>query len=179
MERYIKTYPKIFSEDECTGLIEYFEASKKSWVKTRMVGHRKFWELNFIDHTGRSKMNLEIYDRFKLVLDRYKQDINLHPKQWPEKYNWEEIRMKKYEANIGNFLDHVDVGSYESARRFLVIFAYLNDVEDGGETEFVNLDLQVAPECGKVVVFPSTWEYPHRGNMPISNDKYFLGPLLS
>ena len=36
--------------------------------------------------------------------------------------------MKKYERDSSFFLDHVDVGDYESARRFLVFFVYLNDV---------------------------------------------------
>ena len=87
---------------------------------------------------------------------------------------------KKYELNgidpgIGNFLDHVDVGDYISARRFLVFFVYLNDVKEGGETEFPTLDLQVSPECGTILVFPATWTFLHRGNTPISNDKYILG----
>jgi hypothetical protein len=72
-------------------------------------------------------------------------------------------------------LDHVDVGDSISARRFLVFFVYLNDVAEGGETEFPTLDLQVSPKCGTILVFPSTWTFLHRGNVPISNDKYILG----
>ena len=108
-------------------------------------------------------------------MDRYKIDTKLHPKQWPEKYSWEALRLKKYERNRGFFHDHVDVGNYDSARRFLVFFAYLNTVEEGGETEFVDLDLQVSPECGTVLVFPATWEFIHRGNIPVSRDKNLLG----
>ena len=78
----------------------------------------------------------------------------------------------------GNFLDHVDVGSLDSAMRFLVLFVYLNDVEEGGETEFPELDLTVTPKCGTMLLFPSTWTYLHRGNTPISNDKYLLGSYL-
>jgi hypothetical protein len=178
MVRWIKIYPKIFSSDECAGLIEYFEAAKDHWVETKTLGHRQFWELNLMDHTGQSNMNLSIYDKFKDIVERYKIDTKLHPKQWPVKYAWEALRLKKYESNIGNFLDHVDVGSYGSARRFLVLFIYLNDVKKGGETEFVNLDLQVAPECGNILVFPATWEYLHRGNVPVDQEKYILGSYL-
>jgi len=35
--------------------------------------------------------------------------------------------------------------------------------------------LQVSPECGTILIFPATWTYLHRGNTPISNDKYILG----
>ena len=75
-------------------------------------------------------------------------------------------------------MDHVDVGSYDSAMRFLVLFVYLNDVEEGGGTEFPELDLTVTPKCGTMLLFPSTWTYLHRGNTPISNDKYILGSYL-
>ena len=51
-----------------------------------------------------------------------------------ERELWEALRINKYERNSGVFLDHVDVGDYESARRFLVFFVYLNDVAVGGET---------------------------------------------
>ena len=93
----------------------------------------------------------------------------------PEKSTWEELRIKRYRAGIGNFLDHVDAGDSISARRFLVFFVYLNDVTEGGETEFPDLDLTISPECGKLLVFPSIWTFLHRGNIPISNDKYILG----
>ena len=178
MERWIRTYPKIFSREECDGLIEYFDEAQAHWIKTKLVKHRQFWELNLMDHSGQSNMNLELYNRFSSIMDRYKIDTKLHPKQWPENYSWEALRIKKYEANVGHFLDHVDVGSYESARRFLVFFVYLNDVEEGGETEFVSLDLKVTPKCGTILVFPATWEFIHRGNVPVNQDKYILGAYL-
>ena len=178
MDRWIRTYPKIYSDEECSKLIEYFESVKELHVETKMPGHRDFLELNLMDHTGESDMNLEIYSRFKNIMDRYKIDTKLHPKQWPEKYSWEALRLKKYADSTGFFLDHVDVGDYGSARRFLVFFIYLNDVEKGGETEFVSLDLQVAPKCGTILVFPATWEYIHRGNVPVGQDKYILGSYL-
>ena len=50
---------------------------------------------------------------------------------------------------------------------------YLNDVEDGGETEFCG-DFTIRPEVGKLIFFPASWCYPHRGKMPISGDKYII-----
>ena len=102
MVRWIKTYPKIFSSEECEGLIEYFDEAKAHHVQTRMTNHRHFWELNLMDHRGQSNMNLKLYDRFQSIMDRYKIDTKLHPKQWPKKYSWEALRLKKYEGNRGN-----------------------------------------------------------------------------
>ena len=53
------------------------------------------------------------------------------------KYAFEEFRIKMYRNNeYDEFKDHVDVGNYNSARRFLVCFLYLNDVGAGGYTNF-------------------------------------------
>ena len=178
MERWIKTYPKIFSKEECAGLIEWFEIldESKQLVHTKLEGHREFDEVNLNDFREQTlKMQLDVYKRFDDILERYKQDVKVHEKALPEKSVWEELRIKRYRAGIGNFLDHVDVGDSISARRFLVFFVYLNDVTEGGETEFPDLDLTISPECGKLLVFPSIWTFLHRGNIPISNDKYILG----
>ena len=178
MEKWIKTYPKMFSKEECAGLIEWFEIldESKQLVHTKLEGHREFDEVNLNDFREQTlKMQLDVYKRFDDILERYKQDVKVHKKALPEKSAWEEIRIKRYRAGRGNFLDHVDVGDYISARRFLVFFVYLNNVAEGGETEFPTLDLQVSPECGTILVFPATWTFLHRGNVPISNDKYILG----
>ena len=178
MEKWIKTYPKMFSKEECAGLIEWFEIldENKQLVHTKLEGHREFDEVNLNDFREQTlKMQLDVYKRFDEILEKYKQDVNVHEKAFPEKSAWEEIRIKRYRAGRGNFLDHVDVGDYISARRFLVFFVYLNNVDFGGETEFPTLDLQVSPECGTILIFPATWTYLHRGNTPISNDKYILG----
>ena len=178
MEKWIKTYPKIFSKEECAGLIEWFEIldESKQLVHTKLEGHREFDEVNLNDFREQTlKMQLDVYKRFDDILERYKQDVKIHEKALPEKSVWEEIRIKRYRTGRGNFLDHVDVGDSISARRFLVFFVYLNNVDFGGETEFPDLDLTISPECGTILVFPATWTFLHRGNVPISNDKYILG----
>ena len=178
MEKWIKTYPKIFSKEECAGLIEWFEIldENKQLVQTKLEGHREFDEVNLNDFREQTlKMQLDVYKRFDDILERYKQDVKVHKKALPEKSAWEELRIKRYRSGVGNFLDHVDVGDSISARRFLVFFVYLNDVDFGGETEFPELNLTISPVCGTILVFPATWTFLHRGNVPISNDKYILG----
>ena len=58
--------------------------------------------------------------------------------------------------------------------RLFVIQVYLNDVEEGGETEFLVQSKRVAPKKGRVVIFPTTYTHYHSGNPPLSGDKYIL-----
>ena len=36
----------------------------------------------------------------------------------------------------------------------------------------------IQPECGRVVVFPPTWEYPHSGLPPSDCPKYILSTYI-
>lgn len=64
--------------------------------------------------------------------------------------------------------------------RFLNILFYLNDVEEGGETEFYfnDMTISVPPKKGRIVVFPPLWTHIHAGMTPISGDKYIANGHL-
>lgn len=85
--------------------------------------------------------------------------------------------MQKYEKNKGFFNYHQDFSSiYENKSiyyRVLVYILYLNDIDEGGETIIWD-DYKIKPKAGSLLFFPSTWTYPHKGNMPISHDKYII-----
>lgn len=82
--------------------------------------------------------------------------------------------IQKYERNKGKYIFHDDSRidyANKKCRMFTYIW-YLNDLHEGGETEFVNF--KIIPEKGKLILFPACWTFPHRGNMPISDDKYIV-----
>ena len=60
------------------------------------------------------------------------------------------------------------------AGRMLVWTIYLNDVLEGGETEFLYHSERHKAEEGKIVIFPANYMCAHRGNPPLSNTKYIL-----
>ena len=55
---------------------------------------------------------------------------------------------------------------------------YLNDVDDGGETEFLYQKKRIRPKQGRVLIFPAGFTHTHRGNPPLSGDKYILTSWL-
>lgn len=89
-----------------------------------------------------------------------------------------QMRIKRYAANSGEaFQPHFDA-IYEVAHRYLVFLWYLNDVDEGGETEFCDLGIKVAARTGKLLVFPPYWMFQHAGRPPLSGDKYILSMYL-
>ena len=51
---------------------------------------------------------------------------------------------------------------------------YLNDVDDGGETEFLYQDVKTKAVKGKTVIFPVEWTHTHRGIPSPTQDKYII-----
>ncbi len=87
-------------------------------------------------------------------------------------------QIQKYMSNVGIYKYHHDshYAKYESATqtRILTFIWYLNTVDEGGETEFFNGRIKIKPEKGKLLFFPSTWTFMHKGNTPISGNKYIV-----
>ncbi len=89
-------------------------------------------------------------------------------------------KLKKYRApDQGYHAWHQDYGIQPiQARRTFVAMVYLNDVLEGGETAFYHQNIEIKPQKGKMVIFPPYFTHMHRGNRPISNDKYICNFYL-
>lgn len=91
---------------------------------------------------------------------------------------YQELRIKRYRAGSDDgFQPHFDALGNLS-HRYLVFLWYLNDVADGGETEFLDLGIKVAARAGRLLMFPPYWMYQHAGLPPRSNDKYILSTYM-
>jgi hypothetical protein len=60
----------------------------------------------------------------------------------------------------------------EALHRVILYMYYLNDVAEGGETEFYYQQEKISPTKGTMVVAPAGFTHSHRGNTPLSSDKY-------
>ena len=120
----------------------------------------------------------ELLKGFFGCIQRYTKDCGVHQYQWPEEFRVEDFRMKKYDARKGLFSPHVDANNTHDNARYLVFFIYLNDGVEGGETTCIDKDCRVNPVLARVLMFPSTWTYPHTGEIPISSVKYIIGGYL-
>ncbi|GAA4815299.1 hypothetical protein GCM10011365_02410 [Marinicella pacifica] len=76
------------------------------------------------------------------------------------------------------FYPHPNDPAQDSLHRVLLWMFYLNDVTEGGETEFYHQQKAVQPEQGTLVIAPAFFTHTHRGNKPESNDKYILTSWL-
>jgi hypothetical protein len=76
----------------------------------------------------------------------------------------------------GKYAWHYDYQSLDNGNGNIhlgMLMIYLNTLEphEGGCTEFGH-GRKIIPECGKIVLWPATWAYPHCGNEVKCDAKY-------
>jgi len=89
------------------------------------------------------------------------------------------VNAQKYEKSKGGYPHwhsevFPEVPSNEALHRILLYMYYLNDIHEGGETEFYYQQRSVEPRAGRMVVAPAYFTHTHRGNIAHSDDKYIL-----
>lgn len=89
------------------------------------------------------------------------------------------VNLQKYEAGVGGYPHwhseiYPDDEHCEPLHRVLFYMYYLNDIERGGETEFYFQKRSIRPRRGTLVIAPAGFTHAHRGNVPLSADKYIL-----
>lgn len=87
------------------------------------------------------------------------------------------INIQKYQKNKGGY-PHWHSEQFpqqnhnEALHRVVLYMFYLNDVEEGGETEFFYQKKKIIPKKGTMVIAPASFTHSHRGITPKSGDKY-------
>lgn len=61
-----------------------------------------------------------------------------------------------------------------SSQRVAVFNLYLNDIDEGGETEFLYQRKRVSPKEGRMAFWPAGYTHPHRGNPPLGDDAKYI-----
>lgn len=87
----------------------------------------------------------------------------------------EKYAVLKYTPGQAYHRIHADAspGNQRTMDRHLTFVMFLNTVEQGGELEFPQQDIQVSPVEGRAVIFPSTWVYAHR-TLPATENRYIF-----
>ena len=87
------------------------------------------------------------------------------------------INVQKYLQGSGGYHHwHSEIypqnASCETLHRALLFQFYLNDVAEGGETEFLYQQRKVAARQGRLIIAPAGFTHTHKGHVARSGDKY-------
>jgi hypothetical protein len=85
------------------------------------------------------------------------------------------FNLQRYLPKQGYYKIHSERFGYgQGLNRFLVFVTYLNDVKEGGETEFMHQKLKIKAKKGLTAIFPVEWTHAHRGIPAPKETKYIV-----
>ena len=178
---YIRVYDDALSPDFCTRLIDGFEQTTALQMRNGK-GVREGLELSAWTELDVGRLADKAFmgfflDQLERSLDRYNRDIGLGIAV-PLRPRTDRLILKRYRpGGDESFQPHFDSIDAVSGR-YMVFLWYLNDVAQGGETEFCDLGIKIAPRAGRLLMFPPYWMFQHAGRPPLSGDKYILSTYL-
>ena len=69
---------------------------------------------------------------------------------------------------------HSERTTLDTLHRLFAWMTYLNDVDDGGQTNFSHYGIKIKPETGKTLIWPAEWTHAHTGEVLKSGIKYIV-----
>lgn len=181
LSRFLRVYDGDLDPALCEQLIQTYRAKPQQQERNGR-GHRaglerSAWtELN-VTRAGDPATLRFFRTKIDLALARYNRDVPL-TLPLPSSAKTADLILKEYRAGSGEaFQVHFD-SIYDVCNRYLVFLWYLNDVIEGGETEFPDLGQRVQARQGRLIMFPPYWMFQHAGLPPVSGHKYILSSYL-
>ena len=181
LRSYVQWFDGALKPDFCRQMIDSFE--QMNIVVPNGRGHRagleqsSWTELNLTPIADKAFLGFflaELEKYLAIYNERLKLTLPI-----PARPTTDPLVMKRYRAGTDdNFQPHYDSHS-EKSNRYLVFLWYLNDVTQGGETEFCDLGMRVDARAGRLLMFPPYWMFQHAGLPPVSNDKYIVSTYLT
>ena len=172
----------LLSQKDCNFLINWFEERTDLHERGTVDGN--------LYETPDEKQDTEIYlntsKNFSLICSNY---LNYGIEEYKKKYPFinqvrtfnihSAYKMQRYLPGEGYFTLHCenDGPDFTGERSEMLILAwmiYLNDVTDGGYTEFPSQNTKFQPRRGDLLIWPAYFTHPHRGIVSKTHLKYNL-----
>ena len=183
-DQFIGIYNGVFAPNYCEAVIDHFKYEKSMGHTLDRTNHNaqrheiedeQYYTHEEFDTSIRTR-NSEINGMYYSGLDRCLED---YCKQYSALKIGQEIKVfanKIQETKVGGGFHawHSESTRMDNDHRVLAVMVYLNDVKNGGETEFLYQHRRVKPTTGTVVIWPAQFTHVHRGNPPLSNIKYIM-----
>ena len=171
----------IRNDDLCKQIINFFEENK--------ILQKKGTSGSGVDETTKKTTDITISpndlknDEFKCfnnyMDELYKCFID-YQHQWPfmksiiKDVDIGSFNVQKYSKGDHFSEVHTERSSLQHSDRLFAWMTYLNDVDDGGKTNFTHYGIKIKPVIGKTLIWPAEWTHAHSGEVLNSGVKYIV-----
>ena len=165
----------------CNEIIAFFE-SNKNLQKQGVSGAGLNLDIKKTTDISISPNNLENpkFEIFNQYISELHQCFLDYQNQWPflksmfSKGDIPSFNVQKYLPGDHFARLHSERTSLSTLHRLFAWMTYLNDVDDGGETNFNHYGIKIKPKIGKTLIWPSEWTHAHTGEILKSGTKYIV-----
>ena len=181
---FIGIYDNYILKEECDKIIQLYEKENKF---NHTINRHAFEQSSILNKQDQQYFanggNIEVWWKdceplianFDLAWKHYCTHVGAGGAFNQKQFYYTGLKIQKTLPTEGYHIWHIEhaKGFHAEARAF-VFSIYLNDVEEGGETEFLHFSKRVKPKTGRIVIWPASFPYVHRGNPPLSGEKYIV-----
>ena len=181
---FIGVYDNYITEQDCDKAIKIFEDQNKFNNTINRIAFEKASILKKQDQqffAVPGNMNIwweelkSIIFNFDIAWNHYQKNVGALEGYGLDTFHYTQLKIQKTLPTEGYHVWHIEHGKgFEIESRAFAYSIYLNDVKEGGETEFLHFSKRVKPKKGRIVIWPAAFPYLHRGNPPLSGEKYIL-----
>jgi hypothetical protein len=184
LNKDIAVWQGMMTEKECQNLIDHYErmAELNLSYSRQQIGdaprHRKSDRAVFVLEQDTLRFSSDtsflafFIDRFWNCYNEYVDHYSVLAEA--SKHQIRMMKLQKTRPGDGYHVWHFENDSLERAGRICAWGLYLNTIEQGGETEFLYQGVRIPAVQGTLVIWPAGFTHAHRGNPPLSGDKYLL-----
>ena len=170
------------NNDLCKNIINFFENHKEIQVQGLTDGGSKDISIKKTTDISIDPKDLKLkeFSVLKDYIEELFKCFNDYQNQWPFlKKEIKTVDISRF--NIQKYLPgdhfakiHSERTSTNNMHRIFAWMTYLNNVDDGGSTNFTHYGIKIKPEIGKTLIWPAEWTHAHAGEILNSGKKYIV-----
>ena len=169
------------NKELCNQIIDFFEKNSDLQIKGTTGGG--------VDESIKKSTDITIQpeslkeEKYR-VFNEYFENLHQCFTDYKNQYDFLKTFVKKIHIgpfNIQKYLPgdhfarlHSERTGMSNIHRIFAWMTYLNDVDDGGTTDFDYYKVKVKPEMGKTLIWPAEWTHAHRGTVLKGGKKYII-----
>lgn len=169
----LKIYDGALSDEFCDELIEIFNLNLEA-VQTMVGDNSQFQEYEYTINHKEEDIHGRLMAHIGELYKHYLKDLGT-----PNLINlsgFEEMKIRKYEKEVGYFDLHLDANDHKSSIRAVSFLFFLDD--NAGNIDYPMQGMGVEPRKGRVIMHPVSWEYPKNQHISPKNDAFTLETYL-
>jgi|TARA_R110000803_G_scaffold53702_13_gene110126 hypothetical protein len=187
---FVEVYDNVVDKQTCENIIKHFEEVKNAGLSidrqskegvAKLTKDTDMYDLTETPDLLPSNSITSAND--KIIFQTFKEAFWNCYNQYITKYDLTQttthtldgyVKIQKTVPGQGYHVWHWEQDSVHHGHRLLLVMLYLNDVEEGGETEFLYQGIRVKPKQGSIMICPGSFTHTHRGNPPLTGEKYVM-----